>query len=138
MKFLCAVCKKDADKSCGECKNAHYCSAECQKKDWPTHKKLCPLLKESRGGSDISDEILKVYRGKNWGKVPVFVVDNGEVSTLNNDEIRPCIADDFAEQIADDSNGPPTNNGEKWTPLRILEKFGDGGHLCRCSILWVN
>lgn len=27
---------------CSRCKKTHYCSRECQKKDWPTHKLGCP------------------------------------------------------------------------------------------------
>jgi hypothetical protein len=27
--------------ACGECKKARYCSQECQKVDWKTHKKSC-------------------------------------------------------------------------------------------------
>lgn len=28
-------------KACARCKKAHYCDAECQKKAWPMHKKVC-------------------------------------------------------------------------------------------------
>ena len=28
-------------KSCGQCHLVHYCSVECQRKDWKTHKKNC-------------------------------------------------------------------------------------------------
>lgn len=43
---LCAVCLEgeDDDKQvtrCSRCKHAVYCSAECQKKDWKTHKLRC-------------------------------------------------------------------------------------------------
>ena len=33
---VCHVCTKPGDKICGKCKNARYCSLECQKKDWDT------------------------------------------------------------------------------------------------------
>lgn len=45
----CAYCKKissasDEFKRCSRCKQTHYCSADCQKKDWKTHKVLCVML----------------------------------------------------------------------------------------------
>ena len=38
----CAVCNGDGIKLCGQCKNRCYCSAECQRLDWKTHKSSCP------------------------------------------------------------------------------------------------
>lgn len=42
----CALCgKKETEtlklKRCGACKKIKYCSGECQKKDWHTHKQTC-------------------------------------------------------------------------------------------------
>ena len=43
-KSKCWNCFKefgDGLKKCGRCKEARYCSAECQKEHWATHKKDC-------------------------------------------------------------------------------------------------
>ncbi|KAJ7440827.1 hypothetical protein B0H11DRAFT_2098446 [Mycena galericulata] len=42
-KQACAVCGniKYELRRCGKCKHASYCSKECQKADWPTHKFAC-------------------------------------------------------------------------------------------------
>ena len=38
----CAQCgKADAKKRCSACKSVYYCSVECQKVAWPTHKSSC-------------------------------------------------------------------------------------------------
>jgi len=42
----CTVCDKVGDiKVCSSCKELLYCSSECQKKDWPEHKKVCQKVK---------------------------------------------------------------------------------------------
>lgn len=38
---LCKACAKPAIKFCGKCKEVYYCSADCQKTDWPAHKLTC-------------------------------------------------------------------------------------------------
>ncbi|KAI8462871.1 MAG: hypothetical protein J3K34DRAFT_446096 [Monoraphidium minutum] len=41
----CAVCGKGRDqgklKVCTGCGAVHYCSAACQKEDWPSHRRAC-------------------------------------------------------------------------------------------------
>ncbi|KAI0634533.1 hypothetical protein C8Q77DRAFT_1073092 [Trametes polyzona] len=44
----CDVCGKSAPRRCGQCQSASYCSQECQRVDWPTHKKTCRSLKGGR------------------------------------------------------------------------------------------
>jgi hypothetical protein len=45
--YHCAFCKKDLNSSedqrmcCGKCPTRIYCSSECQKADWPTHRRAC-------------------------------------------------------------------------------------------------
>ena len=39
---VCAACgAADAPLTCGACRDAHYCSAACQKRDWRAHKAAC-------------------------------------------------------------------------------------------------
>ena len=44
----CRICKKNATKKCGKCKETFYCSLDCQKKDWPDHKTICCLPSENK------------------------------------------------------------------------------------------
>ena len=40
----CPMCKKVAENKCTACKEVFYCSRECQKKHWKTHKIECKSL----------------------------------------------------------------------------------------------
>lgn len=45
----CALCgAADAHKRCSRCRNAFYCSRECQVKDWNAHKPMCDVVMEAR------------------------------------------------------------------------------------------
>lgn len=50
VKSMCENCKGSERKMmvCGQCRQAYYCSRECQKKDWKQHKKSCATRKEWR------------------------------------------------------------------------------------------
>ncbi|KAJ7148760.1 hypothetical protein C8R43DRAFT_516496 [Mycena crocata] len=39
----CAIagCTQEGISQCGKCKKRFYCTADCQQKDWPEHKKQC-------------------------------------------------------------------------------------------------
>ncbi|KAI0041004.1 hypothetical protein FA95DRAFT_1565845 [Auriscalpium vulgare] len=47
----CAKCNKPNDidhmKKCGACQLTRYCSAACQRSDWPRHKEFCKISKET-------------------------------------------------------------------------------------------
>ena len=42
----CGVCNVAASSVCQTCREIVYCSRECQRKDWPTHKGVCSRIKE--------------------------------------------------------------------------------------------
>lgn len=42
----CSMCNRAATKLCARCSSSRYCSQECQKADWPTHKLLCESFKD--------------------------------------------------------------------------------------------
>ena len=40
----CGQCGQKSSSCCSRCQLVSYCSRECQKKDWKTHKKVCKTL----------------------------------------------------------------------------------------------
>ena len=49
---LCPSCHGVGEhSSCSGCLMVSYCSRDCQKKDWKTHKNLCKTLSKLRGGN---------------------------------------------------------------------------------------
>jgi MYND finger len=53
---VCFHCRKAPTqgelKKCSRCKKVEYCSTECQKADWPEHKKTCKPLQKGKKGSN--------------------------------------------------------------------------------------
>ncbi|KAJ9609888.1 hypothetical protein H2200_006217 [Cladophialophora chaetospira] len=48
LKETCIMCPRRGTKVCLTCKDARYCSKECQKSDWKNHKILCASFKDPR------------------------------------------------------------------------------------------
>jgi hypothetical protein len=47
---VCKTCESCEGKmlTCAGCKFEYYCSAACQKKDWPNHKAVCKAAQKSK------------------------------------------------------------------------------------------
>lgn len=46
--LLCTMCDSKGALLCVQCHSGRYCSAECQRTDWPTHKLLCRSFSDFR------------------------------------------------------------------------------------------
>ena len=44
----CVDCGKPATQRCSKCKNAWYCSRDCQLRQWKSHKALCMIVAANR------------------------------------------------------------------------------------------
>lgn len=56
----CTICNESGGKECERCHAASYCSKECRKEDWRTHKLLCAELGKhtDRPGEDYRRAVL--------------------------------------------------------------------------------
>ncbi|KAF8989487.1 hypothetical protein BDQ17DRAFT_1373122 [Cyathus striatus] len=46
--LTCVACNQPVKMGCGKCKT-RYCSRDCQRQDWPTHKPICKIVKTLHG-----------------------------------------------------------------------------------------
>ena len=85
----CAVCGTRTTKRCGKCGSVWYCSRDCQRRDWKTHKINCnPYeIRESNGNGlgvfatcnlEIGDLIVR--------ENPILYIDGGGAALAWNGE----------------------------------------------------
>ena len=54
----CNVCNEQPSVFCSGCRTTYYCSTECQKADWKTHKQTCKEKREKHIFDDINKELV--------------------------------------------------------------------------------
>lgn len=60
--YVCVYCDaENADKKCGACKQAWYCSRECQISHYKVHKHSC-AGRQTGGGGKLGVRLLEVTR----------------------------------------------------------------------------
>ena len=63
LRVPCIKCNKNSTtKRCANCKSVYYCSRDCQKKDWSSHKRQCLNLPLFRKKSSKSTEMVSVAK----------------------------------------------------------------------------
>jgi hypothetical protein len=92
-----ASCENDGANRCARCK-VSYCSAECQKADWKTHKINCtkPSGKATKGtkkaAHEVRMEVAKLSREQMenvWSEM--FKRSPGDISKMDDEALRATI-----------------------------------------------
>jgi hypothetical protein len=66
---LCLVCRSTATKRCMGCKQAQYCSVECQKVDWTHHKTICGRLQPTTPDQNVGDFVVASRSDANLAEI---------------------------------------------------------------------
>jgi hypothetical protein len=56
------VCHEIAKSSCSSYAREQYCSNNCQKLDWKTHKSMCPILKKLSNKKQPFEEVVGIIK----------------------------------------------------------------------------
>jgi hypothetical protein len=92
----CAGCELPAD--VGKPFATMYCSAECQKKHWPTHRPFCRQIQQLVRGVSIFDEVFRHWRTITYPRkytVTSITVDQGmAVARVRSSSTSPTMKDD--------------------------------------------
>lgn len=111
----CAACQKQASNICTGCKNTltrqgtiesvAYCSAECQREAWPTHKDECKSRKARlvvfRIGSTLQ-KIFYVFREKLFDRAIISIKrENGKLFIYEGPVPDPVSSCDYLQAFPD-------------------------------------
>src|SRR5436190_14345367 len=70
---LCSMCNASHTQLCSRCLSSRYCSPDCQRADWPTHKLLCRTYSTFNShGRPSSDHALAIIFPPNKPKPELF------------------------------------------------------------------
>lgn len=124
----CGSCNKDQSqlskslKTCAKCKRVQYCSRECQKKDWKSHKRACALATPDPSASVqprfVIDKPFHALQKGSW----LYVRPEQDVYQLLSDTFRMRREDKYKyEQFAE--KGSVYAGGSASSELQNFRRF---------------
>ncbi|CAH0027491.1 unnamed protein product [Clonostachys rhizophaga] len=131
----CAGCGKGScTLTCSRCKvtevghlRVHYCSSECQKSDWPSHRKVCRSRQQLARAVSILTGLWAVLQTSTYAERCDFShEDNGLIAAEHwkNDQDRRCYTGaSFVRRFPDDVI--PTNMSAKAEKAVLFDKNTD-------------
>jgi len=100
-KFCCA-CAKDMPmvkkaEHCAQCRSVHYCSAECQKADWPNHKAFCRYVRDNIATKVVDLSFYKWLSSRTTMNKLAYLAANMTFSGENNSYYVVCVSVDITD-----------------------------------------
>ena len=99
----CNTCHKPQDdlpgplKACAKCRTTYYCSRDCQKEDWKTHKKVC-ASQAARYQSSSTDSRRQSTSSRH---TPGFEVVNELFGLSDDDYLHGLLEKEAMDQLID-------------------------------------
>lgn len=109
----CANCSKAGDKRCSRCSSVFYCSGECQKAHYPSHKAECKLISQKTGSPPSSPSRglqIPIVSDAQQALAKLTALKEGQNKALNNNDPKGAI--EFGKQalaLALQLKGPALN-----------------------------
>lgn len=120
---MCVACKKPESalsntlKRCAQCQTTTYCSRECQRADWKSHKKICIINKvtgssssstASKSATERLEDIFKLFT-LSGGTSDTKTIFNspgepGFLSRLSEHDAFAAIVDSYRLRVEDEYN----------------------------------
>ena len=138
---MCSACKQRGDRKCSRCKTVIYCSEQCQKENWSSHKTLCNAIdeltqKRSGNNQESSQETEQIDIQELKG----FVHDcppktkTKVVKLIGQQCVVNCLLDDISAEVLWDTGAQVSlvhtswlNKHFPWVKLRSVTELIEGG-----------
>lgn len=69
----CSVCNKSTSNKCSQCEVTFYCSRECQKLDWTSHKIKCPKIKAADMMYKMLFKHIEIMRKNTHNSLEIYI-----------------------------------------------------------------
>ena len=112
----CKICGKEEAKRCGKCHKVFYCSVQCQRKDWKSHKEACNSSLQA---------------------TPVASTDHDSDELPKAVFSRPFTLEKFVLHV-NSIKGMTKNCAEMWVDLRMKGKMPVDSSLPTCFVYFTS
>lgn len=107
----CVLCGRKTTSRCSQCQSVAYCSSDCQKADWPNHKRVCRAL---NGGTWHNARFVTVLPG----------MEGMYATSLNKHGLRTSDGRNAIRKL-DSSVIPPNPHGNRVFLVKLQASLGN-------------